>query len=647
MIVNEKKIDEKINNDMKKYYINLLEQAKKITPEIKTALDNLSQEFKKNMDNIKITKIENEIELSLKYLENYNKYKKYEKFFNDRKNIFKQYNDLLANIYINNYITKIKELNENLTNIFHNIVNSDFSPPLINDFNNSSINISKFSDFYRSFSEEKEKSDISFLCSVCCRNEVFCFCDFCNQLFCKECFNIILQNNNIRRHEHKVTYINEIKSKLNKTKILFLKSIKTIIINLLVNSNYLLNKEKENEKIKLIDSNDKNSNSFLKINYIKRKNEFPYIKNFNDFDSQIEFLNRLNCYINNSNQDKQDKLNNSFHISSINKELVTSIQTVFIDEKINLLKDALNYIDNDFYSDDEEFSNECYIVNNLAKSKKEFEEKKNKFFYSIDLFPTANSFFNKLKIKEGFLEEINTYISIKKENIYISFNNKCNFIDNFIKTEKFFEMSLQEIKYLYPNLNELLEFKMIISDLFGIHYELINYLDFRGNFIHPNKNFNKKRGTEIYDPPYDWIGIGLKVIGKFDDDDWLTERDGTSKWAIAYHGLGRMNSFEQIKNILKNVIIKEGLIPGPSQVKCHHNDLRHPGKKIGTGVYMTQNISIAEQYSGIICFNNKKYKIVLMARVLIDKIREPEDVNYWILNKEYIRVYRILLKEKI
>ena len=161
------------------------------------------------------------------------------------------------------------------------------------------------------------------------------------------------------------------------------------------------------------------------------------------------------------------------------------------------------------------------------------------------------------------------------------------------------------------------------------------------------KNFNKKRGTEIYDPPYDWIGIGLKVIGKFDDDDWLTERDGTSKWAIAYHGLGRMNSFEQIKNILKNVIIKEGLIPGPSQVKCHHNDLRHPGKKIGTGVYMTQNISIAEQYSGIICFNNKKYKIVLMARVLIDKIREPEDVNYWILNKEYIRVYRILLKEKI
>ena len=34
-----------------------------------------------------------------------------------------------------------------------------------------------------------------------------------------------------------------------------------------------------------------------------------------------------------------------------------------------------------------------------------------------------------------------------------------------------------------------------------------------------------------------------------------------------------------------------------------------------------------------------------MARVLIEKIREPEDVEYWILNNDDIRVYRILVKE--
>ena len=34
-----------------------------------------------------------------------------------------------------------------------------------------------------------------------------------------------------------------------------------------------------------------------------------------------------------------------------------------------------------------------------------------------------------------------------------------------------------------------------------------------------------------------------------------------------------------------------------------------------------------------------------MARVLIEKIREPDDIDYWILNKEDIRIYRILVKE--
>ena len=37
-------------------------------------------------------------------------------------------------------------------------------------------------------------------------------------------------------------------------------------------------------------------------------------------------------------------------------------------------------------------------------------------------------------------------------------------------------------------------------------------------------------------------------------------------------------------------------------------------------------------------------KIILMARVLIEKISEPEDAEQWILKNEDIRVYRILAK---
>ena len=35
-----------------------------------------------------------------------------------------------------------------------------------------------------------------------------------------------------------------------------------------------------------------------------------------------------------------------------------------------------------------------------------------------------------------------------------------------------------------------------------------------------------------------------------------------------------------------------------------------------------------------------------MVKVKIDKIREPKDINYiWVLNKDYVRAYRILLKK--
>ena len=60
---------------------------------------------------------------------------------------------------------------------------------------------------------------------------------------------------------------------------------------------------------------------------------------------------------------------------------------------------------------------------------------------------------------------------------------------------------------------------------------------------------------------------------------------------------------------------------------------------------MTPNINFLERNCKEIVFNNKKYKISLMSKVLIEKIKEPEYGNYWILNEKYVRIYRILLKE--
>ena len=59
---------------------------------------------------------------------------------------------------------------------------------------------------------------------------------------------------------------------------------------------------------------------------------------------------------------------------------------------------------------------------------------------------------------------------------------------------------------------------------------------------------------------------------------------------------------------------------------------------------MTPYIKIAEKYTQNITFSNKKYKVLLMAKVKIDKIREPKGTNFWVLDDEDIRIYRILFK---
>ena len=212
-----------------------------------------------------------------------------------------------------------------------------------------------------------------------------------------------------------------------------------------------------------------------------------------------------------------------------------------------------------------------------------------------------------------------------------------------IKLNENIRESLKNIFYF----DELYEFKYIIEELLirqcKIDRELIDY---RGHFIIPNKSNNFIRGKEKYYPPYSWIGIGLNVLGKYDNNnnDWINDSSKESKWSIAYHGVGgNLPSSEVLKKLNKK--IKKGLEDGESQYKCNYSDIRHKNKKIGTGVYLTPDINIAENYSGEIKFINSKYKIALMVKVLNDKIREPEDINFWILNKKYIRIYRVLFKK--
>ena len=153
------------------------------------------------------------------------------------------------------------------------------------------------------------------------------------------------------------------------------------------------------------------------------------------------------------------------------------------------------------------------------------------------------------------------------------------------------------------------------------------------------------RGTEKNYPPYGWFGIGLNVLGKYDNDEWLDKN--TNKWAIAYYSVGQNTSSIKIREILNKIIIEKKLDICINDFKSSSIDKRHPNETVGFGIYLTPDIKLAEKFAGKLFICGKKYKIVLMAKVLIEKIREPNDINFWILDKEFVRFYRILVKESV
>ena len=75
------------------------------------------------------------------------------------------------------------------------------------------------------------------------------------------------------------------------------------------------------------------------------------------------------------------------------------------------------------------------------------------------------------------------------------------------------------------------------------------------------------------------------------------------------------------------------------------NDNKVKDINAGLCLYLYHNIEIAEQETGIIYFGNKKYKIILMTRILPNKRRIFNDT--WIVKSNEIEFISILFKEII
>ena len=301
----------------------------------------------------------------------------------------------------------------------------------------------------------------------------------------------------------------------------------------------------------------------------------------------------------------------------------------------------------------------------------------------------VNSIIEKNSKNDDFMDGVfkiflSDYLKLKKFEIKINSNEvKSNILKNpkelfeFIDTFKEKIMNEYDIPsskiYIISYRIDLCEFTLIFLDkdisnvvnwkkykiLFNVDINkkpLLESIKLFLNFFEnqfnkePNswKNESLKRGGENYYPPSGWMGISLKVVNLFDNGDntWLGSEGKNGEWAVAYHGIGKGNEVEKLKNIILN-----NLKAGPHQRYKNSENSRDKEKNpIDKGVYLGKNIKVAKKYANLIKLGKQKkfYRLVVMCRVNPEKIRQPiEEPLYWIVDDNYdcVRPYRILLKE--
>lgn len=214
-------------------------------------------------------------------------------------------------------------------------------------------------------------------------------------------------------------------------------------------------------------------------------------------------------------------------------------------------------------------------------------------------------------------------------------NIRCFLIDSPLVIEKFDNLEIYK---------QILLNKIILSS---------DILDSKGDKS-IGWTINGMRGGEKYYPPLDrWVGIGLKVLDKYENNNWISNKNIKGEYSVAYYGINdylsdkdkekkEINDFisDIIKikseNIFKNEEDKRSGILGILRNKC------------GEGICLFQDPKYAENSAGEIKFDGDLYKIILMCRINPSKIRQPfiHD-KFWILNpnKDEIRPYRILMKK--
>ncbi|XP_078371124.1 uncharacterized protein LOC144654773 [Oculina patagonica] len=144
------------------------------------------------------------------------------------------------------------------------------------------------------------------------------------------------------------------------------------------------------------------------------------------------------------------------------------------------------------------------------------------------------------------------------------------------------------------------------------------------------------RGGFVYRRPYGWKRLAIKVVGRYENDEWLgpngirTEQ-ASGEWPVSYHGTNIMRA---------NQITKKGFKPGPRAL-------------YGKGIYTSPSLEMVEKlYAQEFTHEGKSYKIVLQNRVnpnrlqVINASQTGVGADYWLSQSgNDVRPYGVLIRK--
>jgi len=300
-----------------------------------------------------------------------------------------------------------------------------------------------------------------------------------------------------------------------------------------------------------------------------------------------------------------------------------------------------------------------YYLNNLILAGEKLNEKP-QYLLKLEDKPNLKYSFDNLKNNEDlsneFCKVINDYFRKKYNNQYtfeilsIKKGSRDLLINSNIPKKLFDEF----IDFINKNAEKDIGVAKLVMEQKNIREIKFSpeMIDTLGNFDFTNHGETQIRGGLPYYQPKGWMRIGLKVKGRFGNDDWLAMDGNVNEWAVGFHG------FRSVENamlpIQGNLISLEKWAHACKGHKNLNSKTNSKYTLCGVGVYFGDKIEVCEinNYTGSCKIGNKNVKLAFQCRLNPEEIRLTNfnpSLAYIVPNQnndDYskIRPYGILLK---